>query len=280
VLDAAKKLVKKDASGKITRGGIDFNIYGWIMEQEHAEQGALLAEPDNGRTGTRANKLVFNGEAGQNYLNFLKSILDQNLGRTWGRQSGTTNGTTLNAGFTRGESAIIFESIANLRAYINGAASAGNGVDVGVAPLPKPDNAPGGVIIGGASIWITTQGDTNTQAGAWDFVKFTAQPEQQAFFASNTGYYPTRKASYNDQLMKDALTKYPQFQVAIDQLHNTKPSPATAGAVFGSFSGSRQNVEAAMESFLTGKTASAKAALDDAAKKENDRLDEYNSTVK
>ncbi|MBN9390587.1 MAG: ABC transporter substrate-binding protein [Chloroflexi bacterium] len=279
VMDAAKKLVKKDGD-KITRGGVDFSLYGWILEQEHAEQGALLAEPDNGRSGTRANKLVFNGEAGQTYLNFLKSILDNGLGRSWGRHSGTTANTTIASNFATGQTAMTFESIATLRSFISSAASSGKGVDVGVAPLPKPDNAPGGVIIGGASIWITTQGDANTQAGAWDFVKFTAQPEQQSFFASNTGYYPTRKAAYNLQEMKDALAKYPQFQVAIDQLHNTKASPATAGAVFGSFSGSRQNVEAAMDNFMTGKASSAKAALDDAANKENDRLTEYNSTVK
>lgn len=279
VLAAAKKLVKKDASGKITRSGLDFSLYGWILEQEFAEQDALLAEPNNGRSG-RATKLVFNSEAGQNWLNFLKSVQDAGAGRSLGRHSGTTVGTTVAANFTKGEAAMTFESIATLRGFISSAASSGGKVDVGVGYLPKPDNAKGGVIIGGASLWITTQGTAETQQGAWEFVKFTAQPENQSFFASNTGYYPTRKASYQQQDMKDALAKYPQFQVAIDQLHNTAASPATAGAVFGSFSGSRQNVEAAMEQFLTGKSATAKAALDDAAKKENDRLTEYNSTVK
>jgi hypothetical protein len=40
----------------------------------------------------------------------------------------------------------------------------------------------------------------------------------------------------------------------------------------------RLAIEAAMEQFITGKTADAKAALDDAANKSNDTLDEYNST--
>ena len=35
-----------------------------------------------------------------------------------------------------------------------------------------------------------------------------------------------------------------------------------------------------MEQFMLGKVATAKAALDDAASKANDTLDEYNSTVK
>ncbi len=280
VLAAAKKLVKKDSSGNIIRSGADFTLYGWILEQEMATQSALYAEPDNGRGANRATKLVFNSQAGQNWLNFLKELQDQGVGRSVGRASGTTNGTTLGANFSKGEAAIAFESIATLRGWSKQAADAGGKVDIGVAFLPKPAGAKGGVIIGGASLWITDQGTTDQQQGAWEFLKFTAQPEIQAFFASNTGYYPTRKASYDDPLMKDVLTKYPQFQIAVDEMRNTEASPATAGAVFGTFAGTRVLVEGAMEQFMLGKATSAKAALDDAASKANDNLTEYNSTVK
>jgi len=149
-----------------------------------------------------------------------------------------------------------------------------------VAFLPKPTGAKGGVIIGGASLWITDQGSPEQQQGAWEFVKFTAQPETQAYFASSTGYYPTRKAAYEEQSMKDAIAKYPQFQIAVDELRSTEASPATQGAVFGTFAGTRVLVEGAMEQYMLGKAASAKDALDDAANKANDNLDEYNSTLK
>ena len=279
IFAAAQKLVKKDASGKIIRSGVDFTLYGWIFEQELATQAAFYADPNNGRDG-RATKLVFNNPAGENWLNFLKKLQDAGVGRSVGRASGTTNGTTLGANFSTGAAAITFESIANLRGWSSQAAKAGGKVDIGVAYLPKPADAPGGVIIGGASLWITDQGSADQQQGAWEFVKFTAQPETQAFFASNTGYYPTRKAAYNVQSMKDALAKYPQFQVAVDQLRATPASKPTAGAVFGTFVGTRVLVEGAMEDFLLGKTATAKAALDAAASKANDTLTEYNSTVK
>lgn len=279
VFAAAQKLVKKDADGKIIRSGVDFTLYGWILEQEMATQGAVYADPGNGRS-ERATKLVFNSEAGQNWLNFLKKLQDAGVGRSVGRASGTTNGTTLGANFSKGDAAITFESIANLRGWSSQAEKAGGKVDIGVAFLPKPTGAPGGVIIGGASLWITDQGTPEQQQGAWEFVKFTAQPDTQAFFASNTGYYPTRKAAYDQPEMKAALAKYPQFQIAVDQLRATKAGPATAGAVFGTFAGARPLVEGAMEQFLLGKVATAKAALDDAANKANDNLDEYNSTVK
>lgn len=280
VLAAARKLTKKDASGKIIRSGVDFTLYGWILEQEMATQNAVYLDPNNGRGADRGTKLVFNSEAGQNWLNFLKQLQDEGIGRSLGRASGTTNGTTLGANFSKGDAAITFESIANLRGWSSQAAAAGGKVDIGVGFLPKPAGAPGGVIIGGASLWITDQGTTDQQQAAWEFVKFVSSPEIQAFFASNTGYYPTRKSAYDQQLMKDALAKFPQFQKAVDELRSTTATPATQGAVFGTFAGARPLVEGAMEQFLLGTFPTSKAALDDAASKANDNLDEYNSTIK
>ncbi|HEX2910162.1 MAG TPA: ABC transporter substrate-binding protein [Chloroflexia bacterium] len=275
--DAAKKLVKKDSSGKIVRSAVDFTLYSWIFEQEQATQTALFADPGNGRT-ERATKLVFNNDAGVNWVNFLKKLQDDGLGRNMGRDGGA-NSSARDANFVKGEAAITFNSIASLRGYISSAAAAGNKVDVGVAYLPKPAGSKGGVIIGGASLWITNTGSAEQQAGAWDFVKFASQPDIQAFWSSNTGYYPIRKAAYNVKEMQDTLAKYPQFKIAVDELRDTEASPATQGAVFGTFVSARQNIEAAMEQALSGK-AGVKAALDDAAKKANDNLSEYNSTVK
>ena len=149
---------------------------------------------------------------------------------------------------------------------------------MGVAYIPRPAGAKGGVIIGGASLWITSTGTPEEQAGAWDFVKFASTPDIQAFFSSNTGYYPTRKAAYAVQDMKDALTLYPQFQVAIDELRATAPSAATQGAVFGTFVKARSNVQSVMEQFITGKIATAKLALDTAAKQSSSELAEYNAS--
>lgn len=276
LLDAAKKLTVKDASGKVTRSGVVFTLYSWIFEQELATQGALFADPNNGREA-RATKMAFNNDAGVNWLNFLKQLVDEEVGVNVGRDSGTTNGAVRDLKFVQGEAAITFNSIAALRNYINNAGKIGK-VDVGVAYIPRPTGAKGGVIIGGASLWMTDQGTPEQQAGAWDFVKWTSSPEVQASWSSNTGYYPIRKAAYDVQEMKDTLAKYPQFSVAVEQLRATEPSFPTQGAVFGTFVQTRLAIEAAMEQFITGNVADAKTALDDAVNKSNDTLDEYNST--
>jgi sn-glycerol 3-phosphate transport system substrate-binding protein len=278
LLAAAKKLTKKDASGKVIRSGIGFTLYSWILEEELATQGVLFADPNNGRSG-RATKLIFNNNAAANWLNFLKKLLDDGTGRSFGIDGGA-NSTARDGAFVNGEAAMTLNSIAGLRGYIKSAADAGKNVDVGVAYIPRPTGAQGGVIIGGASLWITTTGSAAEQAGAWDFVKFTARPDIQAFFSSNTGYYPPRRSAYADPQMKDALAKYPQFQVAVDELHDTKASPASAGAAFGTFVKARGNVQSAMEAFLAGKFPTAQAALDDAAKKSTAELQDYNDLLK
>ena len=273
---AAKALTKKDASGTVIRHGIGFTLYSWILEQELATQTALFADPGNGRQ-VRARQLVFNNRAAENWLNFLRAQVESGNGESFGIDGGA-NSAARDAAFVSGEACITFNSIASLRGYIKSSKDASKGVEVGVAYIPRPTGAKGGVIIGGASLWITSTGTPEEQAGAWDFVKFASTPESQAFFSSNTGYYPTRKAAYAVQDMKDALALYPQFQVAIDELRATTASPATQGAVFGTFVKARSNIQSAMEQFITGKVPTAKQVLDTAAKQSSSELAEYNSS--
>ncbi|MEI8094896.1 MAG: ABC transporter substrate-binding protein [Spirochaetales bacterium] len=275
LLAAAKKLTVKDASGNVTRYGLGYTIYGWYFEQQLALQAALYADPNNGRTD-RATKLTFNNAAGVSWLNFLKKTLDDGVARSYGMDGGA-NSTARDSAFVNGEVSIIVQSIAGLRGYLTNAKTAGKGVDVGVAYFPRPAGAKGGVIIGGASLWLTSTGSPEQQAGAWDFTKFAASPETQAFFASSTGYYPVRKASYAQADMKATLAQYPQFQVAVDQLHDSPALPATQGAAFGTFVKSRANTQVAIDQFLSGKFSTAQAALDDAAKKSSSELAEYNA---
>jgi len=275
VAAAAKKLTEKDSDGKVTKHGIGFTLYSWILEEELATQGVLFADPGNGRK-SRAQKLVFDSPAAEQWLNLLKSTIDNGSGENFGIDGGA-NSNARDAAFVTGEAAITFNSIAGLRGYIKSAKESGKGVDVGVAYIPRPAGAKGGVIIGGASLWITNTGSAEEQAGSWDFVKFASSPAIQAFFSSNTGYYPPHKAAYAEKEMKDAIALYPQFQIAIDELRSTPASAATQGAVLGTFVKTRSNIQTAMEQFITGKIPTAKEALEGAAKMSTSELAEYNS---
>jgi sn-glycerol 3-phosphate transport system substrate-binding protein len=270
LLDAAKKLTKKEGDA-IKVAGLAFNPSGWFMEQQHAVHDQLMAEPDNGRK-ERATKYVFNGETGVKWFEFLKQMLTDGSGVNYG--SGNPQ-----AAFVTGQAAIHFDSIASLRGISSSAEK--TGVEVGVAYMPRRDGAKvGRTIIGGASLWLTDAGSKEQQDGGWAFLKFASQTDTQGWWSSNTGYYPVRQSSYDTADMKQALEKYPQFKVAIEQIRSAPESVFNSGVISGTFVPMRQEVQKAMDEFWSGKVASAKAALDAAAAKTNEQLEEYNSTVK
>jgi sn-glycerol 3-phosphate transport system substrate-binding protein len=274
VLDAAKKLTKKDANGKIARAGVGFYDYSWFFEQELAAHNTLFSSPDNGRTG-RATKYVFNNQVADKWLDFQKQLLTSGSANYYG-----ANGSAAStSAFLNGQSAITFESIASLRNYVKTAAKNGGKIDVGVAYIPRQAGVPQGrTIIGGASLWVTNKGSKVQQDGAWDFIKYTVQPEVQAYWSSNTGYVPVRLATYKLSDMKDTLSKYPQFQTAIDQIRSAPTSYFNSGSVTGNMLSVRNFIQQATDDYLTGRVGSSQAALDSAAKKSNDSLDEYNAS--
>jgi len=273
ILDAAKKLTKKDASGKVTRAGVGFYDYSWLFEEELAAHNVLLSSPNNGRTA-RATKFVFNNDIGAKWLDFQKQLVSSNTGAYYG-----ANGSAAStSAFLNGQSAITFESIASLRNYVKTASKNGGKVDVGVAYMPRRADLPQGrTIIGGASLWVTNKGSQVQQEGAWDFIKYTVQPEVQAYWSSNTGYVPVRLATYQLQDMKDTIAKYPQFQVAVDQIRSAPTNYNNAGSMAGNMLTVRNFIQQATDDYISGHVSSSQAALDSAAKKASDSLDEYNA---
>lgn len=264
VKQTADKLAQKGAPAS-------FAIYGWFMEQFFANQGAEYVNNGNGRTAPAEASLV-NSEAGTKTLDWWKGLIDSKAAINLGRKTDDTK-----KAFLAGQISMTLDSTASLRGIVDGV---GDKFEVGTAFLPKPDGAEGGgVVVGGASLWILNNKPEAEQQAAWEFIKFLAQPDTQAKWHISTGYFPITKKAYDEQIVKDNLAKYPQFQTAIDQLHASKPSQATQGAVMGVFPEARQIVEGAIEEALGG-SKTTKQALDDAAKEISGKIENYNKTVK
>ncbi|WP_435170404.1 ABC transporter substrate-binding protein [Paenibacillus glycanilyticus] len=258
---------------KLTGNGVtgaSFAIYGWFMEQLLANQGKDLINNGNGRESAATESLV-NQEAAVNTLTWWKGMVDNKSVLNLGRKTDDTK-----KAFLAGQIAMTLDSTASLRGIVDGAAGK---FEVGTAFLPKPNaSSEGGVVIGGASNWILNNKPAEEQKAAWEFMKYLAEPAVQAEWHINTGYFPITTKAYDEQIVKDNLAKYPQFQTAVDQLHASKPSTASQGAVMGVFPDARQTVEGAIEEVFTGKK-DVKAALDGAAKQITEKIDIYNKTV-
>lgn len=264
--------VAKAAKALTTEGkaGASFAIYGWFMEQLLANQGKELIDNGNGRTSPATSSLL-NSEAGVSTLTWWKQMLDDKSIINLGRKTDDTK-----KAFAAGQIAMTLDSTASLRGIVS---STEGKFEVGTAFLPKPEGSnEGGVVVGGASLWIMNNRSPEEQQGAWEFIKYLAQPTTQANWHINTGYFPITKKAYDEQNVKDNLAKYPQFQTAVDQLHQTKPSLSTQGAVMGVFPEARQLTETAIEEVLNN-SKSPQEALNDAAKAITSKIQEYNQTV-
>nr|WP_246079649.1 ABC transporter substrate-binding protein [Paenibacillus piri] len=251
--------------------GANFAIYGWFMEQLLANQGAEYVNNSNGRSALATESTV-NGDAGIKTLTWWKNLVDSKAAINLGRKTDDSK-----KAFSAGQVGMILESTASLKGLVD---SAQGKFEVGTGFLPKPsDGKEGGVIVGGASLWIMNDRPDDEQKAAWDFVKYLASPKVQAYWHINTGYFPITKAAYEDQTVKDNMKKFPQFQTAVDQLHQTKSNSATQGAVIGVFPEARQIVEGAIEEVINNKK-SPKEALDGASKEITSKIQQYNKTVK
>ena len=256
--------------GGETRHGAAIALYGWFFEQFLAVPGAHYVDNDNGRSA-RATKAIINSPEGERFLNWLKEMVDEGVAANLGRRTAETQ-----AAFSSGRIAMTMDSTAALGNILAGV---GDKFEIGTAFLPRPEGAAeGGVIIGGASLWIMSTKPLKEQWAAWEFVKWLTTPEVQAEWSIATGYFPVRKAAYDQQILKDWHAERPQFTTAIEQLRASKLSTVTQGAVIGTFPQARQIVEAAMESVVLGQ-ATAAEALNAAAQEITKGIEDYNRTT-
>ncbi|WP_341538184.1 ABC transporter substrate-binding protein [Paenibacillus xerothermodurans] len=261
----AQQLSKTGATGL----GVFYK--GWYMEQNFPRQTALYVNNDNGRSGTPTESYL-NKEAGVKTLTWWKSLVDNKLAINFGR-----SGDDAKKSFLSRQVAMMINSTGGLRGVVDGAAGK---FAVGTGFLPKPaGTTEGGVVIGGGSNWILNNKSEAEQQAAWEFIKYLVSPKVQAFWSVSSGYFPITKTAYDEQSVKDNLVKYPQFVTGIEQLHQTKSTPATQGAVMGIFHEQRQFVSTAIEEALNGKK-SPQEALDTAADNSTKALIKYNQANK
>ncbi|TDF98330.1 ABC transporter substrate-binding protein [Paenibacillus piri] len=267
VKQAAEAIAK---SGKAN--GITIQINGWFMEQLFANQNAEYVNNGNGRKSLATESLL-NTEPGLKVLTWWKSMLDSKALINLGRNAGDTR-----KAFASGQVGIMLDTTAALKGIVEDASGK---FEVGTGFLPKPADVKegGGIVVGGASLWMMNNRSDSEQQSAWEFIKFLSSPKEQAYWHISTGYFPVTVKAYDEQSVKDNMKKYPQFQTAVDQLHQTKLTLATQGGVMGVFPEARQLVEGAVEEVLNNKKT-PKEALDATAKTITSKIQQYNKTVK
>jgi sn-glycerol 3-phosphate transport system substrate-binding protein len=276
-LDEVRADARKIVASHAAPTGLEAAADGWYLEQWISTAGATLCDQDNGRAGT-PSAVRYDQPAAVAALDWWAGMVRDKLAAAGGMEdpgshlkSDEAREATV-AAFTAQRAGMVLESSGQLT-QLGRAAHAG-GYDLGVAAYPRQGAGAtgGGLVVGGASLWIDSAGKKPAEVEAsWQFVKYLASADSQAYWSTHTGYLPVTA--------KVPATANPGFQVALDQVAATPVTAAARGCLAGVMPQARGRAEDAIKKVLTGKAAAA-PALDEAAKAVKPVIRNYNQTAR
>lgn len=269
---ASQKL--KD-SGASRQAGFALKLDPWYLEQWLAKAGKPYVNNGNGRK-SRATAASFDVAAGNEIFIWMKDMVDSGLAVTNEAEGASAFDNLLSIGADN--TAMTIDTSAAL-GTITQVLEGGQfpNAELGVGPMPGPEGK-GGVLVGGAALYISNQSEPAQQAAAWEYLKFLNEPETQAAWGAGTGYVPIRESATELPAIQEIWARIPGYKVAYDQLLTGVENTATAGPVIGDYEGVRDAViEAEQGMFTQGKKP--KAALKAAKKAADATIKEYNARV-
>jgi sn-glycerol 3-phosphate transport system substrate-binding protein len=210
----APKLVRKDASGNVTRWAFSgvpttYELCAWLGQQHGL---SLIVDQNNGHDGIPTKVLFDENGTMQTFLKMWKALYQS------GGLENATSGVT--ASFASGRTAMMAASTSQLTTVLE---MVGDRFEVGVAYLPRVnDQATGGVNIGGGALYALENGSGHRDA-AWKFIQYAVSKEQQLAWHVATGYFPVNNGTYDMDEFKTHVTENPLFGIAIDQMRDSNP---------------------------------------------------------
>jgi sn-glycerol 3-phosphate transport system substrate-binding protein len=272
-LTAACDTLMAQAEALNIRACINFPMVSWFPEQWVAMQGGLLANNDNGRSA-RATEMLYTSPELLKVVNWWKALADKDY-YTYSGRPNDYNGEAI--GFLSKQTAMTINSTAGLTNFLT--FSKAQGFELGVAPLPLPDEeATNGGTVGGASLWITSGHPEAEMQAAVDFVFFMTNTENDMAWHKASGYFPNRQSSIEQLTEEGWFDEAPAFKIALDQLAAAKGTIANAGAVIGPSAEVRGVLIEAFQSIIDG-GEDPQAALEAAKARADAILADYNALV-
>ena len=270
---ASEKLVQRDSAGNVTRFGLALEIHGWFVRFMLAGAGELYVNNDNGRAGV-ATEVAFDNDAGRKFFQWWHDMVQDGLALNIGVDPTSANGL-LAVGARN--AVMVLSTSAALRSVMDVLEKGIEGVELGVAPIPGipgkvPEGSPG---VYGRSLWIMSARPQPERDAAWKFIRWFAEPEQQAEWFAGSGYLPVRNSAYDLPAAKEIIARYPQFQIPADLFAKTATTTAALGPLLGPLQQVQDSITDAIESMISG-SASPDEAMAAAVEASNSAISEYN----
>jgi sn-glycerol 3-phosphate transport system substrate-binding protein len=267
VFAAAKKL---KAAG-YDKCAISTSWITWVhLEQLSAWHNVPLASKANGMDGFDT-ELKFNSPF---HVRHLANLVELQKDKTFDYAGRTNQGE---GRFTSGECPIFLTSSAFF-----GNVKANAKFEWSNAPMPYyPDvaGAPQNSIIGGASLWVMGGKKADEYKGVAKFFTFLSDVDRQAELHTKSGYLPITKAAYAKVKGSGFYKDNPYLETPLLELTNKEPTENSRGLRLGNMVQMRDMWAEEIEAALAG-TKSPQQALDDAVRRGNEVLRQFEKTAK
>jgi sn-glycerol 3-phosphate transport system substrate-binding protein len=203
LIDVAKRLTTKD------RWGYEVPISWWFWVALVGQAGGSIVEGGDPTLG---------GDAGVRALRFWQDLVHVHrvMRPPAGRDYNAWNAT--NQDFLAGRTPMIWTSTAFLR-YLEENAT----FPVRAAPLPKGVRE--SVPTGGTFFVVLRGAPDDEKEGAYEFLRFMAEPDSTIEWATRTGYMPVTQSAIDRLRSEGHYVRHPNDEVAILQLRSAQPWP-------------------------------------------------------
>jgi sn-glycerol 3-phosphate transport system substrate-binding protein len=190
----------------------------WMLEQLSARAGQVALAPDNGRSSPATSVTWQEGTALDNVV-WLDKMVEGRWAVSVGRNPGGLDdlfkaadpNALIGMGFhTCGALGQVFDMLdAGLFPQ----------VDLGVAPLPRPDDdlyarQGHGSLPGGSALWLAAGKSEAETAAAWELAEYLASPLVQADWAAATGLVPISSSAARSPVLAARWEEHPEMRVA------------------------------------------------------------------
>ncbi len=200
--ETARKLTKKDTSGKVTQWGIQIPSSGfpyWLFQGLAIQNGVVLANELGNAVRFDDPRTI---EAVQYWVDLAKQGVHPPGIVEWG---------TTPKDFFEKKVAMMWTTTGNLTNVKSNAK-----FEFAVAMLPG--NKQRGSPTGGGNFYIFKKSSPAQQEAAFKFIKWITQPERAAQWSIDTGYVAVSQATYLTDTLRKYGRDFPPALVARDQL--------------------------------------------------------------
>jgi multiple sugar transport system substrate-binding protein len=218
VLAAARKLTKRDGSGKVTRAGLLLPSHPIGLQQTFA---SLLGSAGGEQLSADGKQVAFDSPAGQKALNYLIDVYNgptavgNNLGANY------LDAPAAQQPVVTGDAAMAVQTPNNIQQMLK----AKPGLELRLLQPPTFEGGKGGVALGGAGPGLMINKDSGAKDLAWKFISYMISKQTSAVYTEGIGALPMRASAADT----DYVRKSPVLQAFVKAAGHFRPNPNVPG---------------------------------------------------